>query len=697
MFQALTDGLLALFEGEAQAWVLENLQWADEASLRLLHFISRRVAWGRVLIIGTLWPVSGEEMPAWRGLEEMVPRAGRLTLSGLPLSAIAELTISLFPHLPTEQTHQWATHLQQATGGNPFFVRELLRELIGKESLPENLPVPASVRELVQRRMQFLPSAGLTVLGTLAVLETPATPSRLQRISERLAGETLDALDIGWQRGLLRVEGEQYTFAHDLVREAVAVGLSPARRRWLHTRAAAELADEAARLSLDQRGELVGRILHHALTGDDPERVFAWGYEAAQYAARLNAFGDALQAVQAACEAYPQLPADEAAQPARDQHYLRLLLDKAWLLSLAGHPLAEENQALKTAAALLTRHATPELQGLFHLREAAMLAGEGRYAEATPAALNAYEYFMDLEDRLGAAWSLHSAGRYQITLSQNQVGRQLFAQALELYQASGDIRGEASVLSNLAWVDLNLGEPGLALEGLARALELARVAGDVLAQAEVCNTLAAAWNFFYRGDRVRAYAQEAFTLLGQLGLPNSRARIYLGTAAWVLEGVDAARKEFLQTYEEAVAQNDLWLRGWVAQLLGRVALHQGDLDEAEKFLEEAAALRQKSGERANHVSDLAWLGRLRLARGDVSGALSLTQRAMSEIETLKEEAWVFEAWDVFRTRTEALTVKGEMAEAARYRQLADEAIQRIAAQAPDKPTRKGFLAWVEKK
>ena len=339
---------------------------------------------------------------------------------------------------------------------------------------------------------------------------------------------------------------------------------------------------------------------------------------------------------------------------------------------------------MQTIVAWLARDPHPEMQAMYHLGEAALLAGEGKYEEAIPAALNSYEHFMDLENWLGAAWSLHAVGSYKITLSQNRIGRQILAEALTLYQTSGDLTGEVTCLSSLAWVDLNLGEVRHALEALTRARELTQQAGDALGQARISHTLAATWNFLYHTKQTEAYAQEAVDLFQKMGLPASRPFIYLATSAWV--GKNSAEKglgKLHQDYTEAVEQNDFWLRGWAAQLLGRAALQAGDGKEAETRLEEAARLRRDSGERANQVSDLAWLGRLRLARGDVSGALSLTERAVFEMATLKEEAWVFEAWDIYRAHAKVLATQGNPVEAARFEQLAREAEAWMAAQAPD--------------
>src|SRR5690606_8441099 len=95
------------------------------------------------------------------------------------------------PYLTPQQLQKTGRRLHQATGGNPLFLTELLQALPEASHLPDPLPVPASVRELVQRRLHTLPQISQDVLKSLAVWDAPAPFALVQQISGTPETETI--------------------------------------------------------------------------------------------------------------------------------------------------------------------------------------------------------------------------------------------------------------------------------------------------------------------------------------------------------------------------------------------------------------------------------------------------------------------------------------------------------------------------
>src|SRR5215210_222815 len=122
----------------------------------------------------------------------------------------------------------------KGTGGNPLFVTELVRELAHAAALPAPLPIPPSLRYLIQRRLGQLSASGRQVIEALAVLDAPATLSLAQQSSGRSEDETANAIDLGLRWRLLQpvVGGPapRFDFSHALMREALAIQLSDVRR-----------------------------------------------------------------------------------------------------------------------------------------------------------------------------------------------------------------------------------------------------------------------------------------------------------------------------------------------------------------------------------------------------------------------------------------------------------------------------------
>jgi predicted ATPase len=139
--------------------------------------------------------------------------------------------------------------IEKATGGNPLFVMELAHELANQPTLPEQLPVPPSLTELIQQRLRQLPAYGCQVLETIAILDQPADFGSVRQISARSEEETLQAVELGLRWRLLQAldaPEAAIQMAHDLMQQAVRQQMSPVRRQILHRRTAQVLIQHNA-------------------------------------------------------------------------------------------------------------------------------------------------------------------------------------------------------------------------------------------------------------------------------------------------------------------------------------------------------------------------------------------------------------------------------------------------------------------
>jgi tetratricopeptide (TPR) repeat protein len=142
----------------------------------------------------------------------------------------------------------------------------------------------------------------------------------------------------------------------------------------------------------------------------------------------------------------------------------------------------------------------------------------------------------------------------------------------------------------------------------------------------------------------------------------------------------------------ARAYHDGWLEGWASQLLGRFALERGDLPEAERHLCHSRRLRREAGELQNQISDLTWLGRLRMAQARPDLALEHTGQAIAQLESLWGDFYVWEMQDVFLAHAEALAATGDATGARTYLQRAHETLMTFSAQIQDPEVRANFPA-----
>ncbi|HTJ38316.1 MAG TPA: AAA family ATPase [Dactylosporangium sp.] len=265
-FAALARMSDALLDGDPAVIVLEDLHWADAASLDLLRQVAQGAPGGGLTVIGTV------RSPA--------PEEAALRLAGL--GRYGAVTIPLTPFTVDEVaelvTPAVAAEVYTRTGGLPLLVSAV-------RAGHDSSDLPAVVRAL----LAALTPAQLAVVEAAAVLGEEVDEALL---AATLAGDVADALTAAWHAGLLAVaeDGSGYRFTHALVRDGIVARLEPAARRRLARDAA--LALEAG------GGEPAARIAalwRQAGPAPDARRAAAtWSRAAAAQARAAHAYDDAV-------------------------------------------------------------------------------------------------------------------------------------------------------------------------------------------------------------------------------------------------------------------------------------------------------------------------------------------------------------------------------------------------------------------
>ena len=250
-------------------FVLEDVHWADEATLDVLRLLARRVETVPALVVASYRDDALERAHPLRimlGELTRSPTVGRMKLVRLSPEAVARLA---------EPYGVDAGELYRKTAGNPFFVVEVLAA--GAEGIPE------TVRDAVLARAARLSPAAATLLDAVAV----APPRAELWLLEALAGDAADRLDECLSSGMLVVESAGVAFRHELARLAVEESVPSHRKVGLHRRALAALADPSG------GAPDLARLAHHAEAAGDVDAVLRFAPAAATRAAALGAYREA--------------------------------------------------------------------------------------------------------------------------------------------------------------------------------------------------------------------------------------------------------------------------------------------------------------------------------------------------------------------------------------------------------------------
>ncbi len=526
----IADVLLAAAAERPVLVVLDDLHWADEATLRTLrHLLEVLPADARLLVVGTR-RVHPEPSGAAALVAEAFARrhALRLDLAGLDREDAAELARSVSPrHVTIVETAAW----HQRSGGNPFFVVELAR--LGDTSGD----VPVSVREVVGRRFEGLPVRAVDTLRFAAAWGRWFRPEVLAAAAARDVDEVLDDLEVARSVGLVSEdESGEFAFAHALTRDAVLRTVPPNRRARLHAELARVLeTDPEVRRWYDD-AELTADLALQWLAAGPSHADRAWpaARAAADLSHSLSSYRDAMDLRRAAVEAHRR-----ATGPDETERY-GLLLELAREASYAAQWPAVVDASFE-AMALARSLGSPE-----QVAEAA--AAMTAYVVWTPHDWN--EVFEDTIDDL--RWAL-------ATLPEDDSVarcRLLLALAVELYYDVGALAERRALVEAGLALARRLGEPavtwwatraayiaswapsfteariGWAEEGLAAA----RAAGDRAAEAVTLVCLANDHLELGHMDEWDRLSAEAAALGAQERLP-----YVLFTLRWVESTLEALR------------------------------------------------------------------------------------------------------------------------------------------------------------
>lgn len=454
--------------------VLEDMHWADEATLDVLRLLARRVETLPTLVLATYRDDEldrGHPTRVLAGDFATVPGVGRLALDPLSTSAVAELASGYDVDLG---------ELYARTGGNPFFVIEALEA--------GEVAVPVSVRDAVLARTARL-GAGAASLVEVVAIAPPRVESWLLLA---VADDAADRLDECVASGVLTASDEGVVFRHELARMAVEESLTPARRTALHRTILAALAAPPTGTP-----DLV-RLAHHAVAAEDAQAVLAYAPKAAERAASVGAYREAAAhyacAIRFADGLSPGQRAEllerrsEACYLADDQ------LEAIALLQEAVEYYREEGATARQADALS--------------RLTSYLLCRGLFADAEDATNEAMR--LTHRDPLSPERARASAARSVLHLNGSDLAGAIdwARQAVEIAEFCGDEGTLSQALVTLGTAEV-WRDPAGGTETLERALAVAQRVGRMDQVARVLNNLGAAGVHYRSYDLANTYLPAA--------------------------------------------------------------------------------------------------------------------------------------------------------------------------------------------
>jgi tetratricopeptide (TPR) repeat protein len=638
VLDALRRLVLALVERGPFVIAIEDLHWADASTLSALQQLLPEARDSSLLFVLTS---RGDRVAADALTSAASERAELIHLEPLADDRVDELVVSLLEG--GEIPGALLGRVVETAGGNPFFLSELIRSLVGSRALVRDgttwvatdgasVELPTTIESVILARLDALPARPRDVLTAASVLGRAVDLPLLRRL---VGSDPRAETDELVRAGLFERDGQpgEVWFSHALIQEVAYGSLLKRRRRELHATAAAAIEE----LWPERLDEYLGLLAHHHRVAGDLEAARRWHDLAAERAERLHAGDEALAHLSASIEL-----AAELGRTTADPDVAERLLARARIRARTGDAAGARDDLERVLA---EPQVAPEIAMRAHDDLGFVLAGAADYRVAVThleAALTAATALGNAEGEVSALSRLSIVHANRLDF---EAALAFGERALRSSEALGNEHPEAMAMDALKQVALQTGDFET-LERLAARLALIHRRNDDLWMLQFAlEEVAYADLARMRLDRSFAGMDEALAINRRIGDIGNEP-MYLATLGRAHRGRG--------DYDEALAVGrgafDLarelghgeWT-GWAAAWLGSTLMELGAFGEAAGLLEQGAEAAERSDAGLHLVRCLgtgAWAAE---QLGERGRAVALADRAAAILERIRvrpPRAWV---------------------------------------------------------
>lgn len=632
LFRAIAHFLDAIAGIRPVAILLDDLQWADESSLKLLQYLSRVTRASRVFLLGTYRDVDIDRRDPLERVLRVLQREGLLSeiiLQRLSEGGTAELAATILGE--GDEVHDFAAALHERTDGNPFFIQEVVRALIERGDLfltdgmwmsrsQTEIEVPRSIRSAIGERLARLREPTQEVLAEACVLGQTFAADDLCALQTHSALQVDVALDEAVSAHLVRMrDTARYSFNHALTQQTLYEEL-PARRR---ARSHALAGEALERLPETVRRKRSAEIAWHFSRANQDARALPYALAAGDQAEAVFAHAEALRHYRSALE---------LAQSAEDRPREAEALEKLGTVLRLAMQYAEALDVLEPAATAYRVLDDPEgeARATYQIGVALYMKGQPREAgtrvRATAERLEDLAGPPSFQRALAYVyWALAMPscliGRYRDILATS-------ARIAELGQKVDDPR----LLAAAAWMRgyglVVIGAPAEARESLERAVPFFDSTDDRWWLAQVTCQIGRTYLHNGNTEQARRYLQQTLELFEEVDdqAELAWASCYMGDVSFVTGDWTEARRNFARSAGLA--------RTRVPRFYSHALLHLAELSLLEGAINEGMELVEQGLTVAEQCSEVAAIrkGRRLLAEHDLS--LGDANRAFSRLQPL---------------------------------------------------------------
>ncbi len=583
---------------------LDNIHWADEGSLELLHYIIRAFHGSPILFL-LIYRVEEAGKECFQRVLNNMSREGlfsRITLEPLGEADLSRMLSMIIDRIPS---HSLTGYIYRKTGGNPFFIEELMKSLHESGALYWNSDswafreemadkIPHSIEDVIDRKLGLMSAEARSLMEHAAVIGREFDFGFLLEMTEWNEGQLFDMIDEAKEMGLLKeYNGERFFFSEDVIREVVYNRINMAKRGRLHLAVAGKI--------LDSHREKVEQVIEdlslHFYLGGDTDRAIKYSISAGDKARESYAYTEAVEYYNRAVECF------DRKDTGWSREKIECIMNRAAALSVLGEnekAIRELEEAISRSCELEDREL--EIDGL--LKICRPYLDTARYDRVLEIAEKAETLSKDINNMEKVADSLDNSGLACWYLGRYHDAVKYYEQAMKIHEATEGKTINPSTLNNIGAVNWNLGEYEKAMDCFKRSLEITERIGDMKTKAACLNNCGLIHWGFCEYKKALEYFMRSLEITERIGNRKSEA---------------ANLNNIGKTYEFFC-----------------------EYDKALEYLTRSLAITREIGDRGTESAILANMGDINRFLGEYERSLELISDSMSIREMTGDRRGVME-------------------------------------------------------
>jgi tetratricopeptide (TPR) repeat protein len=690
LFEAVSQFIINVSKEGPLLLVLDDLQWTDQTSLLLMHYLARGIYKTPLLLLGAYRETDIDEKHPLSPVLTELNRERLLqsvSLKRMPFKDVSEMIRQILEQ--DEIPKEFCELLYEKTRGNPFFVEEIVKSLREEEVIYREedkwkfkeiskIEFPKTVKDVIKARISRLDDECQNILTMASFIGNDFTFEALCGVTGIEEDKLLETMERILKGGLVRervIRGEDvYSFSDVIVRDVVHEEVSHLRHKKLHGAVGHALEKVYAKRIDEHFSELA----LHFLESGEKDKALDYFLKAAEKAQKVYAYSEAFSYFQHALELLEE-KGNSVEQKAQVIEKLGILkvwmgdgeagieyLDRSltlwtkigdrrniarlhvqmasWLWEFIG----DRNKAAEHhRVALEILEKEPESVELASLYEdiSHMLWRTGRPAEALSWAQKA----LGLAEQLGSsevlAWCYNDLGVLSLKLGEREKALQYYEQGLRIALEKNLVAVAALLYNNLCDSYWGMGEFQKIFETAKKGSEMARKSGDLIDLVWIDMQLASSYAFMGEMQKAFSIVEDIIALdkrtKNTIHLPY--ALYALGQGYYWLGEWDKSLQYLMEARDMANEIGEYQSSGNATQSLGELFMEMEDYAEAEKYLNESNSIWERAGDTHGQLDLFPALSKLYLKKGEIEKAKELIEKTSEHAAKTKNRLYISHA------------------------------------------------------